>query len=448
MTNSTIEKKKILLITGLFFNKQGNQSLYETIKGYAEHFDILFVTSAPQHETYYTLSELHLPVNCEVVNVRDRKLIWVINIYQKLAQNNFLRYILDRGVPIFSLKSETCAIKNNSGGIADLIAYYILNLYLYYNIKCVLHERKFVPDYICAYELQGIWPALRVQSRLIPNAILFSKLQGTVLGSVLHKLNDKDIISEYRVDTWAMTRAKLFDLIIMTNDGTHGKDVLMHYGVPDNKILFLPNGIPKELLNIRNIVRKDYSESETIKLFTISRLTDWKRVHLSILILHTLIKKYGDVRFELNIFGPGSERERENILNLINSLNLNGVVKYGGPLSFDEVVEVYQNNDILISLYKFSNVCNPVFEAYYLGVPIITIRSDALIEIFGDSSNKLILINDDSEEQIVDDIAQILSKITRSSLLSARCAEPNKKLYSWDERINVEVSSIKIYSDS
>lgn len=436
----------MLLITGLFFNKQGNQSLYETITGYAEHFDILLVTSAPQHETYYTLSELQLPDNCEVVNVRDRKLTDIITIYKKLAQNSFLRFLLGKATLSSFGRSETSAIKNNSGGVLDLVVFYVLNVYLYYNIKQLARKRRYVPDYICAYELQGIWSALRVKSKLTSKAISFAKLQGTVLGSVLHRLNDKDTISEYRVDIWAMTRAKLFDLIIMTNDGTNGKEILKHYGVPDEKILFLPNGIPKELQNIQNVVRKDYSADEPIKLFTISRLTDWKRVHLSILILHTLIKKYGDMRFELNIFGPGSEQEKENILNLVNSLKLNNVVKYGGPLSFDEVIDQYRNNDILISLYRFSNVCNPVFEAYYLGIPIITIRSDALTSVFGGPSNKLILVNEDSEDQLVEDVAQILSKITKADLLSARCAEPSKKLYYWDERIITEVAKLESLS--
>ncbi|MEI2422542.1 hypothetical protein V6O07_19850, partial [Arthrospira platensis SPKY2] len=78
------------------------------------------------------------------------------------------------------------------------------------------------------------------------------------------------------------------DLVIMTDDGTRGKEFLMKCGVPESIIHFLKNGIDLKVhQQIDNSFKESFVSRNNIGsnpffLLTVSRLAKWKNVDRSI----------------------------------------------------------------------------------------------------------------------------------------------------------------------
>lgn len=88
-----------------------------------------------------------------------------------------------------------------------------------------------------------------------------------------------------------MKKINHFDGAIMTNGVTNGDKVLEYFNA--KKILFLPDGIATDFANEvqqRNHRKNRIPENkDKIKLYTLSRMIAWKRIHLSVEIMNTLV---------------------------------------------------------------------------------------------------------------------------------------------------------------
>jgi glycosyltransferase involved in cell wall biosynthesis len=83
----------------------------------------------------------------------------------------------------------------------------------------------------------------------------------------------------------------------MTNDGTKGDKVLEFFGVNNEKIVFLPNGISEYLQMKKKVMNYEKTNNNKIRLVTISRLIRWKRVFLSVEIMNIIINKFNRKEF-------------------------------------------------------------------------------------------------------------------------------------------------------
>lgn len=440
-------KEDLLIVTWSFFNKYGNQSFYESVLGYSKNFNVTIITSAsPNENVYYTPEEIKqmLP-NVRIIKARSKAIeIFSVVMHKVKSTEKFFKkkeYKVDKNAEY---------IKNIHTSTLEHFAYVLYTRILYNTARNLIKKENYAPKYICAYETGGIVPTILLKEHIIPTAVTFGKFQGTVLGSVLDRLNDPKIVKMFKIEIHGMKHAKMLDACIMTNDGTKGKEVLKHFFVADDNILFITNGIPNNIATVKQRLKKSKKSSDApITLFTLSRFTYWKRVNLSIEIINNLINNLQDFRYRLNIYGVGSHQETKDIDMLIERYNLEEYIKINGKIAFSEIYRVFHENDILISLYMFSNLCNPVLEAMYLSKPIITIQQDELIEIFNERSNKLVLIDETDENEIVSAITQYLHKMSTQDISAFIdcCIDDSVKILTWQDRIKHEIEFIRLKNE-
>ena len=436
-------KDDLLILTWSFFNKYGNQYFYESVIGYCEDFNVTIVTLAsPNESVYYTLEEIKQRIPSVRIIKAQSKVIDIAGI--ALNRAKLIGRIFKTKEPETFKSAEY--IKNTHTSTIDYFAYIIYRKVLYRKAKDLIKKENYAPKYICAYETAGITPSILLKKNVIPTAVTFAKFQGTVLGSVLDRLNDPEIVRMFKIEIHGMQHAKMLDACIMTNDGTKGKDVLKHFSVEDDNILFITNGIPNHLETVKQRLKRSKRPiGAPINLFTLSRFIYWKRVYLAVEIMNVLVNILQDFKYQLNIYGIGSNQETKDLEALIKKYNLEKYVKTNGEVPFSELFQVFQENDILLSLYMFSNLCNPVLESIYLSKPVITIWQDDLIEVFEEPNNKLILFNEADENELISTIAQYLHKMTIEDIaaLINCCTEDDAKLLTWQNRIKQEIEFIR-----
>ena len=438
-------KDDMLILTWSFFNKYGNQSLYEAVVEYCKVFNVTIVTSAGLSDNLYAIEEIQ-------ERIPEVRIIKAKNTAVDIIKNVTLDRV--KAIRMFSKAKEHITIKNRDyikniqTTTIEYLAYIVNNRIIYSTARDLIVKESYNPKFICAYETGGIIPALLLKERVIPTAVTFGKFQGTVLGSVLDRLNDPEIVKMFKIEIHGMQHAKMLDACIMTNDGTKGKDVLQHFHVADENILFITNGIPNHLAIVKQKLKSSQKRIDIpINLFTLSRFTYWKRVNLAIEVMNNLINNLQDFRYRLNIYGIGSDQETKDLEVLIKQYNLMKYVKIHGKVPFNEIYQVFHENDILLSLYLFSNLCNPVLEAVYLTKPVITIQQDDLIEAFKGLNNKLILMDVSEENGLISAVAQYLHNMPTQDVISLvnNRMDDSLNLLTWHDRIKQEIKFVQAH---
>jgi len=123
-------------------------------------------------------------------------------------------------------------------------------------------------------------------------------------------------------------------------------------------------------------------------------------------------------------------------------------VNIKGSANYEYVPDILLRHDILLSLYKDTNVTNPVLEAAYLNMPIITIKNKDLLSILNIDSedNNIFLFDEFDIKELVHDIADFIRKINiielREKSFKLRMSNNIHKIYSWEDRIKIEISQI------
>jgi len=432
-------KEKMLILTGLFFNNTGNQSFYETVRGYAKHFEVTLITAADLKDCYYLGFDQAKQLFPDVRLIQTKSA--VLNVAKLVKKALFKPSKNRRGV-----EKRDSKLVNARVSCFSKKAFLVREALLKKEALHLIRTEAYQPKYICAYEINGVKPAIQIKQSLDNDTITFGKFQGTVLGSVVEDLGKDDHKHEYWMDYQALKMASSLDGCIMTNDGTRGKEVLEKFNVDSDKILFVPNGV-SELCEKKkfDMERHKRDFNYPIKLFTLSRLVYWKRVDLSVKIIAKLVHHFKDQRFILNIYGPGNKDEVLEIKNLIKKLRVEKYVNYLGSVSYGQTPDVFAKNDILVSLYMMNNITNPVLEAIYYGIPVMTIYKKDLVSIMGERSSSCILLEDSEEERLIMNAANKLNSLKLQDLerLYEEMKYKSTNITTWSNRIKSEISFIE-----
>ena len=429
---SDVDKPVMIIVSTLFFNRIGNQSLLETVKQYIKKYHIVFITSASKHNNYYMDVKKALDIFGTDITF--------LHVYQILPA--VIKFLLVPFVKKQKNKQASGNFVNTTYGKLNILSSNLAAVFLY---RKLLHAiKKFNPSVICAYEVFAVKPVLKVKRRCKQKNIKYlAKFQGTVLGFDYHKVSDSVIYKRYSTDIEAFKLCNQFDLCSITNDGTNGDKVLAYFGVDRDKILYEPNGISHYIQDIKPNIRIDntFDSVETINLFTLSRLIGWKRIYLSIEVMHKLVNILKCHRYALHIYGHGSDSEIKALQGLIEKYRLSAYVHLYGAVEHDDLIDVYNQNHIMVSLYKYTNVTNPVFEALYLNKPVITLHDDNLDAILKNiETDRIFLFNDDGEACITDTISTFLHTQHFQFL---RENNNVSDVFDWKARIDNELTKIQ-----
>jgi glycosyltransferase involved in cell wall biosynthesis len=423
--------KKILFISTLDFSRLGNQTLLSTILGYVKNgFKVILLTSSPKVDGELT-KEIDLPAKyrekiiikrfCPLFR-KPRKLF--IKIRKKIRKVFDLNNQKKVETP-----SSFFTYRPNLSFISFFFGGFLKGLYL-----TIKHR----PNLIYGYEPCGIFPAWLIAK--IFSIKIITRFQGTILYPEL----EKDYFNAFLRFPFHILAMKLpVDLVVMGNDGTRGKDVLLKLGVPKRKIKFWINGINKNIYfpNITSeVFKKETGLNSDIKIIlTISRLERWKRVDRAIKAMSIIYKKIPNAK--LVVVGWG--KEKVNLQKLARKLKIQDRVIFTGGISHNKVKYYLNRCNIFLSLYDFSNLCNPVLEALECGKPIISINDGSTKKVLKNKYNAILIDKEKLGNQLPKEIINLLkNKEQRFFLANNARSFANKELISWPQRMDLEVREV------
>lgn len=397
----------------------GNQTLYNTLKGYDLNGYEVKVLS------FCDIEKKIKPF--ENIIVMRSKFYKVFNMIKEIKNIiNKKKVIQNEKVSIDIVRSgETLFAK-----VWYKIAY----------LEGILIAKKFKPDAIYGYEIYSTRPALKIANKLKVPCI--TRFQGTELGFFLDNDNKfwsaKDYINGTRVDS---------DLIIMANDGTDGDEVLKKLSVDIEKTRFWVNGLHDKEKYLSILKNPKYKENMNIPddafiICTANRFVDWKRIDRILYVIKGLNKLNKNVY--LVAIGDGPEKTA--LMNIVKDQEIENI-KFLGAVEHEDTINHIANSDLYITLNHSGNLGNSILEALALGVPVATIRNKSVQEVLKHKYNS-ILFEDSSIDKIVNDISHFID--SRDELDKIKINTRNfarEHLLSWDERMKKEVNEVNYIID-
>lgn len=207
------------------------------------------------------------------------------------------------------------------------------------------------------------------RSLRVPNV---SRLFGNGLGQFLHRpvrfyTNFPEVLA-FRTPA---------DLMIMTNDGSDGDKVARRLGVPEDRFVFLHNGLDFNLFKpgppdpgIRDSLGM---RPDQPLLIAVTRLHFEKRLERAIHSLAVLHTSVPDAVLALVGEGP----EEENLRRLARESGVEHAVRFPGSVMQTGLPRWYRSATLALSLLDRTNANNPVFEAMACGCPVVALDTGA-----------------------------------------------------------------------
>lgn len=198
------------------------------------------------------------------------------------------------------------------------------------------------------------------------------------------------------------------------------KPFLKALGLKENKIEYVPNGIPPEFFTQK-------SASSTDKILFLGRISPIKDLETLIRAMH-LIK---DKKIELEIVGPAEEDYLSKLKLLVKSLDLQGRVIFSGPIyDVKEKIRKIDSCSIFVLPSLREGMPQSLIEAMARGK--IVISSD------NEGSRPLIYSGINGHLFKIGDAQELASKIDlsiRQKSQIGKKAEESVKKFSWDKII-------------
>ncbi|MFQ5915420.1 MAG: glycosyltransferase family 4 protein [Nitrospinota bacterium] len=294
-------------------------------------------------------------------------------------------------------------------------------------------------DLICGFETHGA-PIARVLASLF-RLPLVTKYQGTFLGSYLPSRWRMFVhFPAHFIGTWSRS-----DLVVMEEDGTRGREVLLRLGHHPERIRSWAAGVKKDL-RIPGIDRRGVlarlgipADPEPRVVLTLSKLHAWKRLDRAISAMPAVLKTLPHAYLVLAHRGP----ERERLEALARRLGVGGRVVFTGPVPHGEVKHLLNSCDVLLSVNDHSNLSNTVLEALACGKPVVSIDDASTVGFLEQGMNALLVPLDRIGEDLPGAIVRVLiDDELRARLGRGARSVAEEKLLSWEERMELEVKEI------
>ena len=282
-----------------------------------------------------------------------------------------------------------------------------------------------------AYEIYGVKACKEISQKYhIP---FITRFQGTILSQYKNCL-----LNHIRLYPHFQALSQSADLIIMTDDGTKGLDVLKTLG-NNSKTLFLRNGLDLLECNLDELKRETINTSNNECLFlTVSRLVRWKHVERAIDGFSEYYKL--GLKGRLLIIGDGDQKEF--LMHRAKHLGISEHVIFLGAIAHDNIYKYMLKCDVFLSLYELSNVGNPLLEAMTLGKCIITLDVGDTCKVIKHLENGILLTRDELPT-LGEKMAQ-LATLPELRLELGRAAQKYalKNFYSWEMRMDIEYREV------
>lgn len=442
-----LEQPSLLVISTQEMKRGGNQVLQYTIKRYlANGFKVTFITKFREGDFLQNddefFSELgqnlttirfHIPFN----EIRHRLIGkgWTKKIYNILK--NEMQINSETNKTLIS-PEEIVPFVSQRSFLLSWLQHKLFNIHTLKEVNRLTKYHKV--DLVYGFEAGATEIAWKV-SRLL-SVPLCTRYQGTFLTPLL---NDEPFITKRYSFILRGTKVSS-DLYIMSNDGTRGKEVLLKLGHPSENILFLLDGIQKDIYRPKinsYKVWKSYGvpiSKKTYIILTLSKLIGWKRHDRIIGAMPAILREIPDAYL---VIAHGGYM-RPILEKYARDLGVANRVIFIGKVLHDQVYRLLNTCDVYVNCNDHSNLSNTVLEALECGRPVVSIDDGSLDDVIKNGENGLLVdrinIRKEFPEQIIKLLkdSQLWSKI---SINARTYAEQN--LLSWEERMRIEVDRVK-----
>jgi glycosyltransferase involved in cell wall biosynthesis len=295
-------------------------------------------------------------------------------------------------------------------------------------------------DVLYAYEVHAAL-AVRLLRRHNVRLPLVTRFQGTVMHPAL-----SDRALYYRRYEEALALKTPADLLIMTDDGTQGDDVIA-------KMKFWRNGLDLDRLRLASPEqRRDARASldlppDAFVLLTASRLAAWKRVDRAVRAMRRVAAWVPNA--VLLVVGDGEERAR--LQALARELRIESNVRFTGAVAQPDVVRAMHAADVFLAVADLSNVGNPLLEAMACGMCVVAVDAGDTRDLIADGVTGRLVDNTQRsgfvkplEERLGDLLVQLASDgLQRDRLAAGAASYAREHFWTWDQRMAAEVTAVE-----
>jgi glycosyltransferase involved in cell wall biosynthesis len=204
-------------------------------------------------------------------------------------------------------------------------------------------------------------------------------------------------------------------------------DILIDYGVDENKITILPNSVDVGKFNPmdRDPELEDYLEAyDRVVLGYIGSFVEYEGLDL---LLEAIASIRKDIDDQLRVILVGDGPVMKELREMSKFLGIDDIVKFTGRVSHDEVQRYYSIVDIMAFPRKGRRVCELVsplkpFEAMAMEKAVIASDVRALAEIVDDGKTGLLHKKDDSSS-----LAECIKMLIEDSDLRASLSKAGRE---------------------
>lgn len=167
---------------------------------------------------------------------------------------------------------------------------------------------------------------------------------------------------------------KQCDVIITVSE--HTKNEIIKVYNPKQKIIVIPNSV--NFSKISHEIKEGIAKS----ILHIGGEAPHKNTS-SVIKAYALLPIEIQKSYDLKIVGIQSERSRNYFKNLINELNIKGVVFLYEFLSEDEIVKIFRSAKVFVFASYYEGFGIPLIEAMHYNIPIVCSNRSVIPEIVG-----------------------------------------------------------------
>ncbi len=166
------------------------------------------------------------------------------------------------------------------------------------------------------------------------------------------------------------------------------QDIIKFLNIDENKIKVLPSPPPSylQIMEIKNenllAIRKKYDLPEGYIFYPAQFW--YHKNHINLLRALKYIKDKFNLEIPLILVGS-KKNNFENVMNEIQNLRLGQQVKYLGYVPDEDMPYLYKLATALVMPTLFESVSMPIWEAFYLGCPVVSSNVCALPEQVADA---------------------------------------------------------------
>lgn len=395
----TFKNKKVVVLTGLPFRKQGNQSLLRFVNMFLDRGIEVAMFSAgfdPNGENVISSPLL------SVKKIQSLEIILTMFLNRKISRKKFE---IEQKENIFEkIKSETILPPYGKYNFLTLLNKWLKwvlvildNIFLFFllNIKFskVIRNANIIIGYEDNFTLCAKWTSLLLRKKYI------NKFQGTILKAT--NKNESLAVKYFPHNYFSLNKS---NLCLMVNDGTDGDYYAKQRGC--NDIFFEPHGVLQYEHNVEELeMLKSLKKAGKFILFNNASGSTWKRPDRIIRALLRLDKAVlNNIVLITTYYGP----DRLKLIEFTKRKGLDNRVIFAEGLNNIQCNYILQNSDVIVMTNDISNLGNPILEAIFYKIPIISINDGSLDGFVTDNKDSLLVnLNSNFDQNVANAIEKL-----------------------------------------